>query len=56
MTKATHAHFWNSSKIKRLARSTIAPETLSLSKGCDVAMYINMLVSELLFDIMMGNS
>ena len=42
MTKATHAHFWNSSKIKRLARSTIAPETLSLSKGCNAAMYINM--------------
>ena len=41
--------YWNSSKIKRVARSNIAVETLSLSEGCDVAMYINKLVSELLF-------
>ena len=41
--------YWNSSKIKRVARSTIAAETSSLSEGCDVAMYINKLVSELLF-------
>ena len=30
---------WNSFKIKRVIRSTIAAETLSLSDGCDVAMY-----------------
>ena len=41
--------YWNSSKIKRVVRSTIAAETLSLSEGCDVAMYVNRLVSELLF-------
>ena len=41
--------YWNSSKIKRVARSNIAVEILSLSEGCDVAMYINKLVSELLF-------
>ena len=41
--------YWNSSKIKRVVRSTIAAETLSLSEGCDVAMYIYNLVSELLF-------
>ena len=45
----TYPLYWNSSKIKRVARSTIAVETLSLSEGCDVAMYINKLVSELLF-------
>ena len=42
--------YWNSSKIKRVARSTIAAETLSLLEGCDVAVYINRLVPELLFD------
>ena len=39
MTKATHAHF----------HITHAPETLFLSERCDVAMFINKLVSELLF-------
>ena len=29
---------------------TIAAETLSLSEGCDLAMYINKLVSEFLFN------
>ena len=41
--------YWNSSKIKRVVRSTIAAETLPLSEGCDLAMCINKLVSELLF-------
>ena len=41
--------YWNSSKIKRVVRSTIPVETLSLSEGCDEAMCINKLVSELLF-------
>ena len=41
--------YWNSSKIKRVVRSTTAAETLPLSEGCDLAMCINKLVSELLF-------
>ena len=40
--------YWNSSKVKRVVRSTIAVENLSLSDGCDVAVYINRLVSEIL--------
>ena len=40
--------YWNSSKLKRVV--TIAAETLSLSEGCDLAMYINKLVSEFLFN------
>ena len=40
--------YWKSSKIKRDVCSTIATETLSLSDGCDVAIYINRLVSEIL--------
>ena len=40
----------NSSKIKRVVRSTTAVETLSFSEECDAAMYINKLVSELLFN------
>ena len=43
-----HSNTWpfyrSSSKIKGVVRST-----MSLSKGCDVAMYMNELVSELLF-------
>ena len=39
------ALYWNSSKIKRVVRSTIAAEMLALSDGCDVAIYINRLVS-----------
>ena len=39
--------YWNSSKVKRVVRSAIAAET-SLSNGCDVAIYINRLVSEIL--------
>ena len=33
--------YWNSSKVKRVVRLTIAAETLSFSDGCDVAIYIN---------------
>ena len=40
--------YWNSSKIKRVERSTIAAETLSLIDVCDVAIYINNLLSEFL--------
>ena len=34
--------------MKRVARSTIAAETQSLSDGCNIAIYINRLVSEIL--------
>ena len=40
--------YWNSSKIKRAVLSTIAAETQSLVDGCDVAIYINNMLSELL--------
>ena len=40
--------YWNSSKLKRVVRSTIAAGTLSLSDGCDVAIYINRSVSQIL--------
>ena len=40
---------WNSSKLKRVVRSTLAAETLSLSEGCDVAFYVNNLLSELFY-------
>ena len=49
MTKVTRPLYWNASKIKRVVRSTTALETLSLSQGCDVAMYINKLVLRLWF-------
>ena len=39
--------YWNSSKIKRVVHSTIIVETLSLVDGCNVAIYINNLLSEL---------
>ena len=39
----------NSSKIKRVTRSTITAKALHLSKGCNEAIHINRLVSELLF-------
>ena len=45
----TCAFYWNSSRIKRVVRSTISAETLSLSEGCDVAIYVDKLVSELLY-------
>ena len=41
--------YWNSSRIKRVVRSTISAETLSLSEGCDVAIYVDKLISELLY-------
>ena len=50
MTKATHAHFIGNLPKSRVAGLTIAAETLSVSEGCDVAMYINKLVSELFHD------
>ena len=41
---------WNSRKIKRVARSTLTSETLALCDGVDKAMYINSLISDILFD------
>ena len=38
---------WNSSRIRRVVRSTIGAETLSLIEGCDTAWYI----SEMVFEI-----
>jgi len=37
---------WNSSRIKRVAKSTLAAETLALSQGCDNAIYISQLAAE----------
>ena len=48
MKNHTCPPYWNSSKIKRVACLTIAAETLSLNGGCDVPIYINRLVSEIL--------
>ena len=38
---------WNSSRIRRVVRSTIGAETLSLIEGCDTALYISEMVSEI---------
>ena len=40
--------YWNSAKIKRVVKSTMAAETLSLSEGCDTAQFISKLISEVL--------
>ena len=37
---------WNQSRIKRAVRSTIGAETLCLIEGCDNALYILEMVSE----------
>ena len=42
--------YWNSFKIRRVVKLTITVETVSLSEGCDVTMYISKLVSELFHD------
>ena len=39
--------YWNSTKIKRVARSTITAETLSLSDACDISIFLSKIVSEL---------
>ena len=38
---------WNSSRIRRVVRSTIGAETLPLIEGCDTALYISEMVSEI---------
>ena len=38
--------YWNSSKIKRVVRSTLAAETLALPDGSDVTFYVNKLLSK----------
>lgn len=40
--------WWNSRKIRRVVRSTLAAETLSLSEGVDMAIFIATLFSELM--------
>ena len=42
--------YWNSFKIRRVVKSTVTVETVSLSEGCDVTMYIRKLVSGLFHD------
>ena len=41
--------YWKSSKVKRVVRSTIGAETLSLSEGCDIALFTNKLISEIIY-------
>ena len=48
--KSNTCPLWNYSKIKRVLKSTKAAEALPFLEGCDVAMFINKLVSELLLD------
>ena len=39
---------WNSNKIKRVARSTLAAESLALLDGCDSAFYVGQLLTTIL--------
>ena len=39
---------WSSTKIRRIARSTVTAETLALLNGCDAAFYYSKLLSEIL--------
>ena len=39
---------WNSSKIKRVLRSTLAAETLALNEGCETALYLSQILAEIL--------
>ena len=39
---------WNSSKIKRVVRPTLAAETLALNEGCETAIYISKILEEIL--------
>ena len=38
---------WNSSRIRRVVRSTIGAETVSLIEGCDTVLYISEMVTEI---------
>ena len=40
--------WWNSKKIKRVVRSTLAAETLETIEGVDMALYISTLITEML--------
>ena len=40
---------WSSTKLKRVARSTIAAETLALSDGCDTSYFVASLAKEMIF-------
>ena len=37
---------WRSNKVRRIARSTLAAETLAFSDGCESALFINQLAQE----------
>lgn len=41
--------WWNSRKIRRVVRSTLAAETLAMSDGVDIAIFISTLFTELLY-------
>ena len=38
---------WNSSKIKRVVRSTLAAETLALTDGCDLSFYVSQITNHI---------
>ena len=38
---------WSSTRIKRIARSTLAAETLALTAGCDSAFFLSQLLAEI---------
>ena len=39
---------WNSSRVKRVVRSTLAAETLALNEGCETAIYISRILQEII--------
>ena len=39
---------WNSSKVKRVVRSTFVAETLALNEGCETALYLSQILGEVL--------
>ena len=39
---------WNSSKVERVVRSTLASETLALNEGCKTALYLPQILEEIL--------
>ena len=39
---------WNSSKVERVVRSTLAAETLALNEGCETALYLSQILEEIL--------
>ena len=41
---------WTANKIKRKVSSTLGAETLALHDACDEAIYLNAILSEIIFD------